>query len=40
MVVVNREIGTEVVVVVAAIRIETIGTIMPKHQGDQQEFLH
>ena len=38
MVLVNREIGT-VVVVVAAVRIETIGTIIPKHQGDQQEFL-
>ena len=42
MVLVNREIGTVVVVVVvvAAVRIETIGTILPKHQGDQQEFLH
>ena len=29
-----------VVVVVAAVRIETIGTRIPKHQGDQQEFLH
>ena len=41
MVLVKREIGTVVVVVVvAAVRIETIGTIIPKHQGDQQEFLH
>ena len=38
MVFVNREIGTAVVV--AAVRIQTIGTIIPKHQGDQQEFLH
>ena len=39
MVLVNQEIGT-VVVVVAAIRIDTIGTVIPKHQVDQQEFLH
>ena len=38
MVLVDRETGT--VVVVAATRIETIATIIPKHQGDQQEFLH
>ena len=37
---VTREVDT-VVVVVAAVRIETIGTIIvPKQQGDQHEFWH
>ena len=37
---VNREMDT-VVVVVAAVPIETIGTIIiPKQQGDQHEFWH
>ena len=36
----NREMDT-VVVVVAAVRIETIGTItIPKQQGNQREFCH
>ena len=37
---VNREMDT-VVVVVAAVRIETIRTIIiPKQRGDQHEFWH